>query len=108
MSYIPEHVITYYAAKHGVSITSAKTAFADLEAFLHTASNGPARPSPLVDDAWHAFLLHTKDYSNYCLQRFGSLVHHVPDFAGSGDDFADGASFSSCSSNCSNCSSRIE
>lgn len=35
-------------------------------------------PSKPVDAAWHAFLLHTRDYEAYCLERFGRLVHHEP------------------------------
>lgn len=35
-------------------------------------------PSKRVDRAWHAFLLHTRDYSDYCEERFGRLLHHDP------------------------------
>ncbi|MFI8927460.1 glycine-rich domain-containing protein [Streptomyces sp. NPDC053474] len=37
-------------------------------------------PSPLVDDFWHAFLLHTKAYQDFCEQTFGRFVHHQPGF----------------------------
>lgn len=40
----------------------------------------PLSPSPLVDDFWHAFLLHTKAYAEFCEQRFGRFLHHQPGF----------------------------
>ncbi|WP_030567868.1 glycine-rich domain-containing protein [Streptomyces aureocirculatus] len=43
-------------------------------------SDKPLSPSPLVDDFWHAFLLHTKAYQDFCEQTFGSFVHHQPGF----------------------------
>ena len=108
MPVIPEHVIRYYASKRGLSAEAASTTFAELEAFLKFASSGLGRPSPLVDEAWHDFLLHTNEYSAYCQQSFGSFVHHVPDLVGSTATF-DGATVSSgCSSNCSSRSSRVE
>jgi len=40
----------------------------------------PLSPSPLVDDFWHIFLLHSKDYAEFCEQRFGRFLHHQPGF----------------------------
>ena len=40
----------------------------------------PLGPSPLVDDFWHTFLLHTKAYAEFCEQRFGRFLHHQPGF----------------------------
>jgi len=34
-------------------------------------------PEP-VDKAWHAFVLHTRDYEAYCRERFGRVIHHQP------------------------------
>ncbi|OPC81142.1 hypothetical protein B4N89_09430 [Embleya scabrispora] len=44
------------------------------------AANPEARmtPSALVDVGWHAWVLHTIDYAEYC-ERIGRFVHHVPD-----------------------------
>ncbi|MEX3983693.1 hypothetical protein AB4Y45_32445 [Paraburkholderia sp. EG287A] len=36
-------------------------------------------PSVLVDDAWHAFVLCTRQYEEFCLKFFGQMVHHMPD-----------------------------
>jgi hypothetical protein len=39
-------------------------------------------PSLLVDFGWHAFILHTVDYADFCQRVVGRFVHHVP----TGDD----------------------
>ena len=37
-----------------------------------------AMPSKVVDEAWHAFILHTRGYENWCAAAFGKLLHHTP------------------------------
>ncbi|QLE74485.1 hypothetical protein FGW37_25390 [Streptomyces rectiverticillatus] len=44
------------------------------------ASAKPLSPSPLVDDFWHAFVLRTKAYADFCHEAFGKFVHHQPGF----------------------------
>ncbi|MEV4501565.1 glycine-rich domain-containing protein [Streptomyces klenkii] len=43
-------------------------------------SEQPLSPSPLVDDFWHAFILRTKAYADFCHDTFGKFVHHQPGF----------------------------
>lgn len=31
-----------------------------------------------MDDIWHVFILHTKDYADFCQKYFGEFLHHVP------------------------------
>lgn len=47
-----------------------------LKAFLH----GSSVPmfSKDVDEVWHAFILFTREYEQFCKETFGSFVHHVP------------------------------
>lgn len=33
-------------------------------------------PSMLVDEYWHAMILNTEIYSDYCLKSFGKFIHH--------------------------------
>lgn len=40
----------------------------------------PLSPSPLVDDFWHTFLLHTKAYREFCEQQFGTFLDHQPGY----------------------------
>ncbi|WP_410589150.1 glycine-rich domain-containing protein [Amycolatopsis sp. lyj-23] len=36
-------------------------------------------PSPLVDLGWHAFILHTEEYTRFCDRVAGRYIHHVPE-----------------------------
>ncbi|MFE7319158.1 glycine-rich domain-containing protein [Streptomyces sp. NPDC057555] len=51
-----------------------------LVAFLATSADIETRlaPSLRVDLFWHAFVLRTKPYADFCA-ALGSFVHHVPD-----------------------------
>lgn len=37
-----------------------------------------AMPSAAVDDAWHEFILFTRDYDAFCQRAFGRFLHHTP------------------------------
>lgn len=37
-----------------------------------------AMPSKIVDEAWHEFILFTKEYENFCKKVFGEFLHHSP------------------------------
>ncbi|MFE5327941.1 glycine-rich domain-containing protein [Embleya sp. NPDC056575] len=53
----------------------------DTAVFLAVGAANPGvrmTPSALVDVGWHAWVLHTVDYAEYC-RRIGGFVHHVPD-----------------------------
>jgi hypothetical protein len=49
-------------------------------AFLGTCavSDIPLSPSAAVDPGWHAFILHTHEYTMFCERVAGSFIHHVP------------------------------
>lgn len=32
----------------------------------------------IIDEMWHNFILFTKDYERYCLDKFGLFLHHLP------------------------------
>ncbi len=32
----------------------------------------------IIDMMWHNFILFTRDYEIFCIEKFGSFVHHVP------------------------------
>ncbi|MEK6902012.1 MAG: hypothetical protein AABX02_00295 [archaeon] len=34
--------------------------------------------NPKVDAIWHAFILYTREYSQFCEATMGSYLHHVP------------------------------
>jgi hypothetical protein len=35
-------------------------------------------PSKAVDDAWHEFILMTREYQGFCRRAFGNYLHHTP------------------------------
>lgn len=35
-------------------------------------------PSTDIDEVWHAHILHTKDYMNFCHEVYGEYLHHQP------------------------------
>lgn len=37
-----------------------------------------AMPSQVADDAWHEFILFTRQYDKYCRKAFGRFLHHTP------------------------------
>ncbi|MDQ3581815.1 MAG: hypothetical protein M3495_09475 [Pseudomonadota bacterium] len=41
------------------------------EAFL-------SMPSQIVDEAWHEFILCTREYAEFCQRAFGRFLHHTP------------------------------
>ncbi len=50
-------------------------------AFLKACADNPGlglSPSRWVDIGWHAFVLHTRDYADFCAQVAGRFVHHEP------------------------------
>ena len=78
MKTIPEEVVRRFAYKRQLGVNDAQQLFQELETFLDHASTCVATPSSRIDDAWHEFILHTKDYGEFCRDRYGRLVHHVP------------------------------
>lgn len=50
-------------------------------AFLGTCGTNlgePLAPSAIVDEGWHAFLLHTREYAEFCRMVAGRFIHHLP------------------------------
>ncbi len=49
-------------------------------------------PSKSVDVAWHEFILHTRDYTDFCRRAYGTYLHHTPnDESAADDDYFSGA-----------------
>lgn len=42
----------------------------------------PLAPSKAVDHGWHAFILHTREYAEFCDRLAGRFVHHAPEDPG--------------------------
>ena len=78
MSTIPNEVIRRYAFKNELPVAEAVRLFDEVEAFLDASTESAQVPDRRLDSAWHEFILHTKQYQEYCVGRYGRIVHHVP------------------------------
>jgi hypothetical protein len=79
-AYSNEAVIQRIQEDAGVDRDTARSWFNEMLVFLDLVADSkdfisPPRP---VDAAWHAFILHTRDYESYCRERFGRVIHHEP------------------------------
>jgi len=80
-TYSNEAVIQRIEREEGVDRETARAWFGEMLVFLDLCarSNDVTAPPKQVDVAWHAFLLHSRDYDAYCQERFGRVIHHQPD-----------------------------
>lgn len=59
--------------------TGVLDALRDYFIFCHQAGRRMlAMPSQAVDDAWHEFILFTRQYDSFCRHAFGRFLHHTP------------------------------
>lgn len=72
-------IVERIAVHDDVPAGLAEAVMADTLKFVTLAatSSQPVVPSRLVDVGWHEFILHTRDYTDFCAQ-LGGYVHHVP------------------------------
>jgi hypothetical protein len=54
-------------------------------AYLASGKQPVSMPSQVVDQLWHEFILHTRNYADFCRQAFGTFMHHTPAVAMGGD-----------------------
>lgn len=66
--------------KMEISHQEARALFDDMKRFLYLAATTPTplAPPELIDEAWHNFILFTKDYADFCRKYFGKFIHHFP------------------------------
>jgi hypothetical protein len=65
----------------GMSAHTAARIVEQALAFVATAAahpGAPIAPSRIVDEGWHALILHTALYARLC-ERLGAFVHHYPE-----------------------------
>jgi hypothetical protein len=76
----PQLLIERFRVDHLVSKTEALERFEETKKFLVLSAGNPTvsySPSKLVDEMWHSFILHTRDYLAFC-QELGYFMHHIP------------------------------
>ncbi|SNT58193.1 hypothetical protein SAMN05443665_10491 [Actinomadura meyerae] len=67
--------------KH-VSTEEAERVLHQALGFLMACALNPGAglaPSKSVDVGWHAFVLHTREYADFCQRIAGRFIHHAPD-----------------------------
>lgn len=73
-------LVTFLMQEEGMDRDRAERVMDQGLAFVETLGRTGAclSPSKDVDPAWHAFLLHSKQYAEWCTERFGRVIHHDP------------------------------
>lgn len=79
----PDHIVRkVQAAYPHLSPAECEQVMAGLRQFFAVAAAARGRrvamPSQAVDEAWHAFILSTREYRDFCRQALGRFLHHVP------------------------------
>ena len=79
-TYSNSAVIERIQRDEGVDLDTARAWFQEMLVFLDLCdrSKDVLSPPTDVDKAWHAFLLHSRDYATYCHERFGHTIWHDP------------------------------
>ncbi|MFJ8147030.1 glycine-rich domain-containing protein [Streptomyces sp. NPDC096048] len=81
-SQVTDRLVRRITADHPeISESTARRIVGQAAAFIAASGQQPGQslaPSELVDYGWHAFILHTVDYAEFCERVAGGFVHHVP------------------------------
>lgn len=87
-------IVTRVMADNGEDQPTAMRITEQALAFLTACAANPGTglaPSPEVDKGWHAFILHTADYAEFCDRVAHRFIHHLPDDPGTEDSGAGAA-----------------
>jgi hypothetical protein len=70
------------ARRPELSSEQREQVFRGLRDYFHLCNTAGQRmvamPSQVVDDAWHEFILFTRQYDKFCRGAFGRFLHHTP------------------------------
>lgn len=70
------------ARRPELSAEQREQVFVALNDYFHLCRQAGRRmvsmPSQAVDDAWHEFILFTRQYDKFCSHAFGRFLHHTP------------------------------
>lgn len=72
----------------GIDLPFAERIVAQTAAFLKAGADNPGlplSPSETVDIGWHTFILHTREYADFCDRIAGGFIHHVPEDPAEGE-----------------------
>jgi hypothetical protein len=80
MQYHNEDIVQRISSDNNISYDEALQIFGETKRFLYLCGcySGGFAPTTLIDLGWHAFILHTWDYQEFCMKYFGKFIHHFP------------------------------
>lgn len=80
LNYTNQGVVERIAKEAQVTLEMAHSIFEDTLRFLYLASKTKQAlvPTKSIDIGWHAFLMFTRDYQEFCKNHLGQFVHHCP------------------------------
>jgi hypothetical protein len=80
LAYKNDAVIERYCEDHEVSISEGKKLFAGMLQYLTVCAfvDGAHTPASDIDEMWHIFILHMRDYEKFCKEDAGALIYHDP------------------------------
>jgi hypothetical protein len=86
LNYRNEAVVRRYADDHKVTLELAERTFKGLLQYLAVCgfTGGKRTPAKIIDECWHVFILHLKDYDDFCHTYMRGLVYHDPAIDDSG------------------------
>lgn len=86
LAYRNQHVIDRFREQWAVSADAGAELFTETKRLLwvkhisesrgHSFGIDPALR--ILDEMWHVFVLHTREYSAYCQRVYGRYLHHAP------------------------------
>lgn len=88
LAYKNQLVVQAFCKQHRqFSVKQAEDYFADLLGWMWLTVYRKNRhkatwlfgPLLILDDMWHCFILHTRDYQTFCQRFFGDFFHHDPE-----------------------------
>ena len=65
-----------------LSEDDAQQLFRDMLMFLYICGTNTKQnrysPPKMIDEAWHTFIIFTREYAKFCHENFGRFLHHNP------------------------------
>lgn len=86
-----DRLVARIARDQQVGTEYAERVMTQTLAFLQACALNPnagLSPSRAVDAGWHVFVLHTREYAEFCERVAGRFIHHTPTADGAVDALA--------------------
>lgn len=79
-------IIDGFMKRYDVSEQEAKDIFHETKKWLWVAAEAAEedmnlaidKPLQVIDEMWHNFILYTRSYHKYCMDKFKRFIHHEP------------------------------